>query len=98
MHVEAGIKLYALNDLLDRRSLALKTLGGSSGQSLAGAVSTSVHGMDIDRGPIPDMVRAIHLVGPGGVQHWIEPSDGDHGQGEAEETSGPHRREHPLRR
>ena len=31
--------------------------------------------MDVDRGPIPDMVRAIHLVGPGGVQHWIEPRD-----------------------
>ena len=22
------------------------------------------------------MVRAIHLVGPGGAQHWIEPSTG----------------------
>ena len=74
MHVEAGIKLYALLELLDERGLALKTLGGSTGQSLAGALSTSVHGMDIDRGPVPDMVRAIHLVGPGGVQHWIEPS------------------------
>jgi hypothetical protein len=73
VHVEAGIKLFALNDLLDARDLALKTLGGSTGQSLAGAVSTSVHGMDIDLEPLPDMVRAIHLVGPGGVQHWIEP-------------------------
>jgi FAD binding domain/FG-GAP-like repeat len=76
LHVEAGIKLYKLNELLDNRNLALLTIGGKSGQSLAGVVSTSAHGMDIDRGPIPDMVRAIHLVGPGGVQHWIEPSDG----------------------
>ena len=76
VHVEAGIKLYQLNDFLDSRNLALKTMGGSSGQSLAGVLSTSAHGMDIDRGPIPDMVRAIHLVGPGGVQHWIEPSAG----------------------
>ena len=76
MHVEAGIKLYELNDILDKMGLALITMGGSSGQSLAGVLSTSAHGMDIDRGPIPDMVRAIHLVGPGGVQHWIEPSDG----------------------
>jgi hypothetical protein len=74
VHVEAGIKLYKLNELLDARDLALKTLGGSTGQSLAGALSTSVHGMDIDRGPLPEMIRAMHLVGPGGVQHWIEPS------------------------
>jgi FAD/FMN-containing dehydrogenase len=76
VHVEAGIKLHELNDFLDARGLALHTMGGSSGQSLAGVISTSAHGMDIDRGPIPDMVRAIHLVGPGGVQHWIEPSAG----------------------
>jgi hypothetical protein len=76
VHVEAGIKLQALNERLDQMGLALKTMGGSSGQSLAGVLSTSAHGMDIDRGPIPDMVRAIHLVGPGGVQHWIEPTNG----------------------
>ena len=76
IHVEAGIKLWQLNDLLDHKQLALHTMGGSSGQSLAGVLSTSACGMDADRGPIPDMVRAIHLVGPGGAQHWIEPSAG----------------------
>jgi hypothetical protein len=76
VHVEAGIKLNVLIRRLFGRGLALNTLGGSSGQSLAGALSTSVHGMDInpDRGPLPEMVRAIHLVGPGGAQHWIEPN------------------------
>jgi hypothetical protein len=78
VHVEAGIKLHQLNDFLDSRNLALKTMGGASGQSLAGVLSTGAHGMDIEdgRGTIPDMVRAVHLVGPGGVQHWIEPSQG----------------------
>ena len=76
IHVEAGIKLWQLNDLLDHKQLALHTMGGSSGQSLAGVLSTSACGMDVDRGPIPDMIRAIHLVGPGGAQHWIEPSAG----------------------
>ena len=75
VHVEGGIKLWQLNAILDSKNLALHTMGGSSGQSVAGVLSTSAHGMDIDRGPIPDMVRAIHLVGPGGVQHWIEPRD-----------------------
>jgi hypothetical protein len=54
----------------------MKTLGGSSGQSLAGALSTSVHGADFDLGPLPDVVRAIHLVGPGGTEYWIEPTAG----------------------
>ncbi len=76
VHVEAGITLGDLIHLLEKRNLALPVLGGSSGQTLAGALSTSVHGADFKRGPIPDMVRAIHLVGPGGTQHWIEPSAG----------------------
>jgi hypothetical protein len=76
LHVEAGIKLSALMTLLDSKSWAVPTMGGADGQSLAGALSTSVHGADFDRGPLPEMVRAIHLVGPGGIQHWIEPSRG----------------------
>jgi hypothetical protein len=74
LHVEAGIKLDKLVAIVRSLGWELKTLGGSTGQSLAGAISTSVHGMDPTVGPLPDMVRAIHLVGPGGKQHWIEPS------------------------
>lgn len=73
--VEAGVKLHALNDLLDQQQprKALKTLGGSSGQSLAGAISTGTHGGDFDRPPLADSVRAIYLIGAGGTHHWIEP-------------------------
>jgi hypothetical protein len=88
VHVEAGIKLHALNSWLDSRNLALPTMGGSSGQSLAGAISTSVHGTDFNRPPLPDMVRAIHLVGPGGVQHWIEPTAPITRQAELEKVLG----------
>jgi len=76
IHAEAGLKLQDFNAILDARGLAVFTMGGSDGQSLAGALSTSVHGPDFDRGPLPDTVRAIHLVGPGGIQHWIEPAQG----------------------
>ncbi|NHZ89539.1 FAD-binding protein, partial [Massilia sp. CCM 8733] len=76
VHVEAGIKLVDLNRFLDGKDLAMPVLGGSSGQSLAGALSTSVHGADFEMGPLPDIVRAIHLVGPGGIQYWIEPTAG----------------------
>ncbi len=83
VHVEAGIKLHDLNESLWAARKALSTLGGSQGQSLAGAISTGTHGSDFDRAPIADAVRAIHLVGNQGQEYWIEPggnnriTDGD---------------------
>jgi hypothetical protein len=73
IHVEAGIQVEKLMEILDVKGLAPFTMGGSSGQTLAGVISTSVHGSNWDRGPIPNAVRAIQVVGPGGVRHWIEP-------------------------
>src|SRR5260370_30132327 len=55
---------------------ALHTLGGSGGQSIAGVMATGSHGGDILLPPIADAVRAIHLIGPGGQEWWIEPSSG----------------------
>lgn len=72
VHVEAGIELGALNELLDKDGLSMPTLGGSNGQSLAGAISTSTHGGDWEKPPLPDFVRAIHLVTEGGREVWIE--------------------------
>jgi hypothetical protein len=74
LHVEAGIKIHDLNCTLDTMGLAMITLGGSNGQSLAGAISTGTHGSDVDLAPLADVVRAIHLVGPGGQEWWIERS------------------------
>jgi hypothetical protein len=74
LHVEGGMKLDRLVATLRSLGWEMKTLGGSTGQSVAGAISTSVHGMDPTMGPLPDTVRAIHLVGPGGAEHWIEPA------------------------
>jgi FAD/FMN-containing dehydrogenase len=73
-YVEAGIKIADLNTLLDhqRPRRALATLGGSAGQTLAGAFSTGTHGGDFDRPPLADTVRAIYLIGARGVHHWIE--------------------------
>jgi hypothetical protein len=73
IHVEAGIQVERLMEILDAMDLAPFTMGGASGQTLAGVISTSVHGSNWDRGPIPNAVRAIQLVGPGGVRHWLEP-------------------------
>jgi len=74
VHVEAGIRLADLFDVLDPLGLAMPTLGGSNGQSLAGAISTSTHGGDWQQPPLPDLVRAVHLVTVGGRELWIEPA------------------------
>jgi hypothetical protein len=88
VHVEAGIQLENLMTILDANPATLPagvlpslparaphTMGGAAGQTLAGVVSTSVHGSHHHLPPFPDWVRAIHLVGPGGRQYWIEPKD-----------------------
>src|SRR5260370_7126628 len=76
--VEAGMTIYDLNILLDsqpdKARLGLKTMGGASAQTIAGAISTGTHGGDFDRPPLADNVRAIYLIGEAGVHHWIEPS------------------------
>jgi hypothetical protein len=76
IHVEAGIKIHELNRMLDLLPipLAMPTLGGSNGQSIAGVISTGTHGANPDMPPIADFVRALHLVGPGGQQWWLEPA------------------------
>lgn len=75
-HVEAGIKIRNLYENLDRLGLALETMGGASGQTLAGAISTGTHGGDKFMPPLADSVLAIHLIGVGGSQFWIEPTNG----------------------
>jgi hypothetical protein len=55
---------------------ALPTLGGSGGQSVAGVMATGSHGGDIFLPPIADAVMAIHLIGPGGQEWWIERASG----------------------
>jgi hypothetical protein len=51
---------------------AMATLPAACGQTLAGAISTGTHGTDHDRAPLADTIQAVHLVGAGGRQFWIE--------------------------
>jgi hypothetical protein len=60
----------------EKRGRALPTLGGSGGQSIGGVMATGSHGGDIFLPPIADAVMAIHLIGPGGQEWWIERSRG----------------------
>jgi hypothetical protein len=74
IHVESGMKMARLVCLLERLGLSMPTLGGGVPQSVAGAIGTASHGSTLRLPPIADFVRAIHFVGPGGVQWWLEPS------------------------
>jgi FAD binding domain len=73
--VRAGTKIHSLATELWARQMSIPTLGGSMGQSIAGAISTGTHGSDIELPPIAAMVRAIHLVAPGGCEYWLEHPD-----------------------
>ncbi|TAH51631.1 MAG: FAD-binding protein [Chloroflexota bacterium] len=71
-HVEAGIRIIDLNERLADKGLAMLTLGGSQGQTLAGAISTSTHGSTLDHPPLPGVIQAVHLITTGGQEVWIE--------------------------
>ena len=75
IHVEAGVRIRQLLRDLAAIGHALPTMGSGGCQTLAGAISTGTHNSD-RRAPLVDNVRAIHLVGPGGQEWWIEPSAG----------------------
>ena len=73
-HVEAGITMEDLDQLLDHQSprLAIQASGGSVGATLAGALASATHGAEFQWPLLVDCVRAIHLVGADGIEWWIE--------------------------
>lgn len=84
-YAQAGMRIREAYLALQNRGLAFESLGGQSGQTLAGAISTGTHGADFRAGALPDSnvapaladsVLAIHLIGPGNTQFWVEPSVG----------------------
>ena len=73
-HVEAGVTMDELSAMLDTQSprLQLGATGGNPGATLAGTISSATHGAEFAAPLLIDRVRAVHLVGPGGQQWWIE--------------------------
>jgi hypothetical protein len=76
-HVEGGITIEELSALLDAQSprLQLDASGGNPGATIAGSISTGTHGAEFNAPLLVDRVKAIHFVGPGGLQWWIEGDD-----------------------
>ena len=76
-HVEGGITIAEMGPLLDAQSprLVLDASGGNPGATLAGSLATATHGAEQSTPLLVDRVKAVHLVGPGGLQWWIEGDD-----------------------
>jgi hypothetical protein len=72
--VEGGTLIETLCVACRQRNLGVApfTLGGSTGQTLVGAVSTSTHGADFNLYPLPEYVAALHLVSGGNRDLWLE--------------------------
>ncbi|RUS28349.1 hypothetical protein BC938DRAFT_481985 [Jimgerdemannia flammicorona] len=74
--VLSGTTFADIIKVLNKHNRALINLGGFTGQSIAGATSTSTHGSGINIPPLSSMIVSVHLIAPGGHQYRIEPSNG----------------------
>jgi len=60
--LQPGIKLWQLNEYLDKHGLALKNLGSISKQSVAGAISTGTHGTGINYQILGSQIEQLSLI------------------------------------
>lgn len=60
--VQCGTLVKEITEFIARRKKSLKTCGASNGQTIAGAISTGVHGSAIDVGAIQDYVVGLNLI------------------------------------
>ncbi|MDA1161612.1 MAG: FAD-binding protein [Planctomycetota bacterium] len=76
--VQSGMKLYRLNNVLARNGLALKTLGSTAEQTVAGAISTGTHGSCRNCGILATDVSELELIEFSGTSMRLtEASDPD---------------------
>jgi L-gulono-1,4-lactone dehydrogenase len=76
--VQAGIRLYDLNEQLFRHGLALPNLGDIDRQSIAGATSTATHGTGAGLGNLATIIVAVEIVtGDGTVLRANETDDAE---------------------
>ncbi|KAK9468854.1 D-arabinono-1,4-lactone oxidase-domain-containing protein [Lipomyces arxii] len=74
VRVEAGIRLYQLNQVLASRGLALQNLGSISEQSVAGVISTGTHGSSAYHGLISQQIVNITLLLASGELVTVSPT------------------------
>ncbi len=76
--VQAGIRLFDLNEELAQRGLAMPNLGDIDKQSIAGAIGTATHGTGARLGNIATTIVAMEIVtGDGSIVRTDEQNDPD---------------------
>ena len=60
--VQSGKKIKSITKYLAGRGKSLRTSGASNGQTIAGAISTGVHGSAIDFGSVQDFVAGLNII------------------------------------
>lgn len=60
--VEAGMRIFELNEILKQKGLALQNLGSISDQSIAGIISTGTHGSTAFHGLVSQQVVDLTLL------------------------------------
>lgn len=60
--VEAGCRVFELNEYLKKHNLAIQNLGSISDQSVAGLISTGTHGSSQHHGLVSQQVVSISIV------------------------------------
>ena len=74
--VQAGLSLHELNDLLDRRGLAMANLGDIDVQTVAGATSTGTHGTGAKLKGLAASIVGLRLVTGDGSMFECDADDG----------------------
>jgi len=59
---QCGATVNQISSYLEKHNKSLKVSGGSNGQTIAGAISTGVHGGAFNHQCISDYVKGLHLV------------------------------------
>lgn len=60
--VEAGMRIYQINDYLKTQELAIQNLGSISEQSIAGIISTGTHGSSAFHGLVSQQIVSLKVV------------------------------------
>ncbi|KKY26942.1 putative sugarlactone [Diplodia seriata] len=62
VHVQAGIRLYQLNEAALEHGLTMPNLGSINQQSIVGAMATGTHGSSLKHGLLSGAVRSLRMV------------------------------------
>lgn len=60
--IQCGNVIKEINNFLNASGKSMKTTGASNGQTIAGCISTGVHGSALDTGSIQDCVVGLNII------------------------------------